>query len=204
MVHKLIYEEQKVSLTSKELSGHVLVFTSIQNTSRGAHSSVDTLHEVLEPLIDQSLLLALEFDRPLSLGKVVFEVLLDFLLHELSRLQDPLVDRVEEGNEHEGVGRPKVQPVMIVLIGALLLNEFRNEDACLHILLDIDISSFFTLIIKASGFKLSVFERKAWRVRLRGLIKARFLRVGIRRRGVFTLFIGAGPPWGHILSAVGR
>ena len=108
VVHKLIHEEQKVSLASKEFSGNVLVFASIQNTTRGAHGGVDTLHEVLESLIDQSLLLTLKLNRPLTLGEVVFKVLLYFLLHKLPRLQDPLVDRVEESNEHESVGRSKV------------------------------------------------------------------------------------------------
>ena len=93
---------------------------------------------------------------------------------------------------------------MFVLIGPFLLNIFRNKDACLHVLFYIGVSSLFALIDQASCFELSVFKRNAGRLRLRGLIEARFLRVGVRRRGVFAILIGAGPSWSCLLSAAGR
>ena len=93
---------------------------------------------------------------------------------------------------------------MFVLIGPFLLNIFRNKDACLHVLFNIGVSFLFALIDQASFFELSVFKRNAGRLRLRGLIEARFLCVGVRRRGFFAILIGAGPSWSCLLSAAGR
>lgn len=135
MIHKLVNLKQEVGFTAEKLSGNIFVFASVQKATK-AHRSVNGLYKVLKAFIDKGLLLTLEFEGPLSFGEVVLEILLHFWLDQLLSLQDPLVDGVEEGNEHEGVGWPIIQFILLLLFLPLFLDVLWDENARIHVLLE--------------------------------------------------------------------
>ena len=102
VIHKLVYLEQKICLTSEKFSRNIFIFAPVQDTAV-AHSSVDSFDKILKALIYEGLLLALEFEWPFTFRKVIFEVLFNFGFHKLLSLENSLINRVEESNEHERV-----------------------------------------------------------------------------------------------------
>lgn len=80
MINQFVDLEEKVSFISKKLSGHVLILISVKYIIL-AHNSQDCFDQVLEPFVNNGLHPSLKLHRPFSLGKIILEVLFNFLPH---------------------------------------------------------------------------------------------------------------------------
>ena len=102
VLDQFVDQEQQVGFVSEELAGHVLVFAGVHDASV-AHRRQDCFDQVLETLIDQSLLLFRKFGGPLVFREVVVEILFHFHRDKLPCFQESLVHRLEVHHEQEYV-----------------------------------------------------------------------------------------------------
>lgn len=102
VVDDLVDLEKQVSLVSKELSGYIFVFVSVEIIAI-CHCCQNGFDEVLEALVDQMLLFSFEFGAPLLFAEVLLEVLLDFTADKSLCFENALVYAVKEDEEHPSV-----------------------------------------------------------------------------------------------------
>jgi hypothetical protein len=114
VVDNLIHLEKEICLISEQLSRNILVFICIHNIAI-RHCCKNRFDEILKPFVNEMLLFLFEFGTPLFFAEVFFEVLLDFSADEGLGFEDALVDRVEEDEEHEGVGGAVIKFILLFL-----------------------------------------------------------------------------------------
>jgi len=114
VVHKLVNLEEEVSFISQQFSGNILIFVRVKYIVL-AHDCQNALDQVLEPLINDRLNSCFELDAPCILREVIKEILLNFLADKLLRLQDSLIDRIEEGDKHINVEWAEEKLVLLLL-----------------------------------------------------------------------------------------
>ena len=76
IVDDFVNLEEEECFVAEELSRHIFIFVCVKHISI-CHGCEDGLDEVLEPLIDQMLLLFFEFSTPLLFAEVFLEILLN-------------------------------------------------------------------------------------------------------------------------------
>ena len=80
VVNHLVNLEKEIGLVAEQLSADIFILVRVQNITVCDRSQYG-FDEVLEPLVDEVLLLLLELSAPLLLAKVFFEVLFNLSAH---------------------------------------------------------------------------------------------------------------------------
>ena len=90
VVNESISLEKKISLIAEQLPCYILIFIGVKNIAL-IHCSQDCFHQILEPFINEALLLRLKLQRPFTLREVISEVLFYFELDKLLCFEDSFI-----------------------------------------------------------------------------------------------------------------